>query len=235
MDKRRTLDHKGLTEALNKKGGDMDRKQQEAWEIVQKLQTLSYWIDYYTDLEDYYQREVKNKTLDHMLTQDRIIRISEVDFFNMLNMFKEATQFIFKRELILREYQKSLDSKNLLESDPIFQKLHSLNTRIRVLEQDKSVMNQRNKELEREQDTMQGLLKEIENLNFTIKEKDLEISVYFHYYLGPKDATKAIKHEDNRTNRFHRGPNGRDPKTRGGRISIEQESRAIQCSKGSKL
>jgi hypothetical protein len=217
-----------MTEALNKKAGDMDTKQRDAWEIVQKLQALSILIDHYTDLEDNYKNRVSNEALQQLFEDgDLIMKIRETDFVALLNMIREATQFIFKKEVILREYQKNLDSKNLLETDPIFQKLYSLNNRIKTLEQDKQTLAHRNKVIEKELDATENLKREIEELNYKLKEKDLEISVD-SVDRGPQDGARAVQGQSLRPQRHNREPQPRPAQARSHHLAAQKKPRTLQ-------
>jgi hypothetical protein len=162
---------------LHKKGGFMDEKQQAAWEIVQKLNALSILIDHYSELEEFHKRNVRNESLDFVTVEAKEMRINEGDFNSLLRLFKEATKFILERELVLQKYQQNLDSKNLLGNDPIFQKLSSMLTRIRVLDTEKEALAKRNKELEMGCHSVANAHEEIKQLKYTIKERDLEINV----------------------------------------------------------
>jgi len=175
MSGRKTLDQKAMSAALNKSAGMMDAKQQAAWEIIQKMQALSVLIDYYTELEENHKARLRNDALEFLFKPDKVLKVSEDDFTNLLKMFKEATKFILERELVLQKYQKTLDSKNLLENDPIFQKVSSLNTRIKHAEAEKERLEKRNKSLEQEIDAVNELKKTIEDLKFSLKEKDMQI------------------------------------------------------------
>lgn len=155
----------------------MDAKQQAAWEIIQKLNALTVLIDHYTELEDCHKRKVRNESLDFLIKEKREMAINDDDFTNLLKLFKEATKFILERELVLQKYQQNLDSKSLLESDPIFQKLSAMMSRIRILTSEKEQLQKRNKELEAGVSDVVNSVNELRNLRHTIKEKDIEISV----------------------------------------------------------
>lgn len=175
--KRQTLDHKNFNDILTKKGGLMDAKQQAAWEIVQKLNALTVLIDHYTELEGCHKRRIRNESLDFLITEKREMVINEDDFTNLLKLFKESTKFILERELVLQKYQQNLDSKSLLESDPIFHKLSSMMTRMRVLSTEKESLSKRNKELEEGASFVANSAEEMKKLKHTVREKDIEISV----------------------------------------------------------
>ena len=176
MDRKKTLDHRGMNDALNKKAALMDHKQQEAWEIIQKMQALTVLVDYYTELEETHKNAIRNNALEHLFKPDSILQINEKEFSELLKLFREATKFILERELVLQKYQKSLDAKNLLENDPIFQKLAGMNQRIKIVESEKAQLVTRNKQLEKGLDELQELQKHVTELKYKVKEKDLEIS-----------------------------------------------------------
>lgn len=171
------LDLKGMTDFLNKKVGGMDPRQQAAWEIVQKLQILGTLIDYYSDLEDYHQQSLRNESFESLFAEPSQMVIPEKEFTALLKMLKDSTRFILEREITQQKYQKALDSKNYLENDPIFQKLASLNTRLKTVETEREQLRKRNVQLEAEQEVMGGLLNKISELEAKLKEKELLVNV----------------------------------------------------------
>lgn len=171
------LDLKGMTDVLNKKVGGMDPRQQAAWEIVQKLQILGTLIDYYSDLEEYHQQSLRNKSFEGLFAEPSQMVIPEKEFTALLKMLKDSTRFILEREITQQKYQKALDSKNYLENDPIFQKLASLNTRLKTVETEREQLRRRNTQLEAEQEIMGGLLTRISELEAKLKEKELLVNV----------------------------------------------------------
>jgi uncharacterized protein (DUF3084 family) len=179
MDHRKTLDMKALSDNLMKKKApiQMDPVQQAMWEIKNKLEALSEVIDFYADLERHAQDQYKNESLTNLFLPDRVLRINEDNFNSLLLVVKESTKFILEREIVLQKYQKSLDSKNLLENDPIFVKLSSMNSRIKNLESERDTLEKRNKKLEEDQLKISQLNDKISQLEFTVKEKNEEISV----------------------------------------------------------
>lgn len=176
MDKKR-LDQRGIGQALNMKAGSMDEKQQAAWEIVQKMKALTILIDHYTELEECHKRKIRNDSLEFVMLENKEMHINESDFSSLLKMFKEATKFILERELLLKRYQENLDSRSLLESDPVLQKIPSMLTRIRVLETENRELKKRNHSLENDYEQIASLKEEIKSLKYIVREKDLEISV----------------------------------------------------------
>ena|SRR3990167_2239625 len=171
------LDLKGMTDVLNKKVGGMDPRQQAAWEIVQKLQILGSLIDYYTELEEYHQHSLRNESFESLFTEPAQMVIPEKEFTALLRMLKDSTRFILGREIAQQKYQKALDSRNYLENDPIFQKLASLNTRLKTVENEREQFRKRNIQLEAEQEVMSGLLTKISDLEAKLKEKELLVNV----------------------------------------------------------
>lgn len=171
------LDLKGMTDVLNKKVGGMDPRQQAAWEIVQKLQILGTLIDYYSDLEEYHQQSLRNESFEGLFAEPSQMVIPEKEFTALLKMLKDSTRFILEREITQQKYQKALDSKNYLENDPIFQKLASLNTRLKTVETEREQLRRRNVQLEAEQEVMGGLLTRISELEAKLKEKELLVNV----------------------------------------------------------
>lgn len=178
------LDLKGMTDVLNKKVGGMDPRQQAAWEIVQKLQILGTLIDYYSDLEEYHQQSLRNESFEGLFAEPSQMVIPEKEFTALLKMLKDSTRFILEREITQQKYQKALDSKNYLENDPIFQKLASLNTRLKTVETEREQLRRRNVQLEAEQEVMGGLLIRISELEGKLKEKELLVNVG-HYSPRP--------------------------------------------------
>lgn len=176
MDRRKTLDHNLFKNALTKKAVVEDEKQQAAWEIVQKIKALTILVDHYTDLEETYVSKLKNDTLDHLFTDSKTLAVNREEFISLLKMFKEATIFILKRDMVLQKYQKALDAKTFLEDDPIIQKISSMNSRIKVLESERDQLTKRNATLEKQVQEAHEQEKIIHQLENTVKEKDLEIS-----------------------------------------------------------
>lgn len=176
MDRRKTLDHNLFKNALTKKAVVEDEKQQAAWEIVQKIKALTVLVDHYTDLEETYVSKLKNDTLDHLFTDSKTLAVNREEFISLLKMFKEATIFILKRDMVLQKYQKALDAKTFLEDDPIIQKISSMNSRIKVLESERDQLTKRNATLEKQVQEAHEQEKIIHQLENTVKEKDLEIS-----------------------------------------------------------
>ena len=174
-----TLDLKGMTDVLNKKVMGMDPRQQAAWEIVQKLQILRSLIDYYTELEEYHQESLRNESFQHLFAEPAQMVIPEKEFTALLKMLKDSTRFILEREIAQQKYQKALDSRNYLENDPIFQKLASLNSRLKIAESEREQLRKRNTQLESEQEVMGGLLSKISDLQAKLKEKELLVNVVF--------------------------------------------------------
>lgn len=181
----------------------MDPKQQAAWEIVQKLNALTILIDHYSELEDCHKRSVRNESLDFVNHEPKEMRINEDDFNTLLRLFKEATKFILERELVLQKYQQNLDSKNLLGTDPIFQKLSSMMTRIRVLDTEKEALSKRNKELEMGYHSVAKSEEEIKQLKYAVKERDLEINVKLCTNLVSQNRTGQVKEQDIRSRAEH--------------------------------
>lgn len=175
---RRTLDQKGMSDLLSKKNNaHMDSTQQAAWELIKKLQVLGTLIDYYTELEDVHKKAVRNDSLDFLFKDEKIMKVGEEDFSNLLKLFKEATKFILERELVLQKYQKSLDSKNLLENDPIFAKVTAISSRVKVLEMEKENLVKRNKALETDSLALKEAEKVIQKQIQELQEKDLLVKV----------------------------------------------------------